>query len=359
MSIRKHIIAVVLLAGASACAQADTETAEAGAGDLPQWTLEDVSLFPADGSLLHAEDGVVLPDGRLLVGDAEHGLVTLAEDGTKTPFGNFAAAGFIVGPAAGWSNPNGVALEPDGIHVLVADIVEGKIFRANTQTGDVELVFDHEFGVNTAVADSSGAIWFTQSTRNGSGPDSQTRMWQAVDKVLNDGALYRLARDADDAWQASEVVGGLDFGNGVALDESRGVVYVAQTMANLVDIIPVDFASGNLNGARSTFNVFSPDNLEVDSDGNIWVAQPLTNQVSVINPDSGTVQPVFTPTPENTQNVEGEFLRRRAAGEPVTPMLNEDLYRPMPGILTGVILSPGGGTVYVSNLGNALVRLDR
>jgi len=34
------------------------------------------------------------------------------------------------------------------------------------------------------------------------------------------------------------------------------------------------------------------------------------------------------------------------------------MWAPMPGLLTGIILTPGGGPVYVSGLGDALIRLD-
>ena len=36
-----------------------------------------------------------------------------------------------------------------------------------------------------------------------------------------------------------------------------------------------------------------------------------------------------------------------------------DMWSPLPGGVTGVILTPGGGPVYVSGLGDALVKLDR
>ena len=80
------------LALTSCAANADTQRSA-------RWTLGDAIFFPADRSLTHAEDGVVLPDGKLLVGDWGHGLVTLSADGTKRPFGDFATAGFKTKPA--------------------------------------------------------------------------------------------------------------------------------------------------------------------------------------------------------------------------------------------------------------------
>lgn len=43
--------------------------------------------------------------------------------------------------------------------------------------------------------------------------------------------------------------------------------------------------------------VTSPDNIELEEAGNIWVGSPVGNEVLVVNPDSGAVQSVFQPTP--------------------------------------------------------------
>jgi hypothetical protein len=50
-------------------------------------------------------------------------------------------------------------------------------------------------------------------------------------------------------------------------------------------------------------------------------------------------------------------VRRLEAGEGLLSLLGPDIWGPMPGLLTGVNLAPDG-TVYVSGLGNALVRLE-
>ncbi|MEZ5022446.1 MAG: hypothetical protein R2728_04145 [Chitinophagales bacterium] len=41
---------------------------------LPYFTYQKESLFPGDGSLLRAEDGAMLEDGRIVVVDQAHGL---------------------------------------------------------------------------------------------------------------------------------------------------------------------------------------------------------------------------------------------------------------------------------------------
>ena len=91
------------------------------------------SFFPADRSLTHPEDGVVLADGTVLTGDWDHGLVAISRDGGKRPFGSFAGAGFRTKPDPMWNSPNGVSWEPDMRHVLVADITGGHIYRVDTR----------------------------------------------------------------------------------------------------------------------------------------------------------------------------------------------------------------------------------
>ena len=90
---------------------------------------------------------------------------------------------------------NGIAKEPGRTHLLVADVHHGGIYR-------------HAYGVNTAVRDSRGAVWFTQSARN-TPEEGGDRMWAAVDTALAEGALYRLQmRDGQPAGQAELVVDG-------------------------------------------------------------------------------------------------------------------------------------------------------
>lgn len=232
-------------------------------------SYEQVAFFPADRSLVRPEDGVMLADGMLLIADQVHGLVALDPEGAKRPFGDFAAAGYVHQPPDRSAGPNGVAMEPDGIHVLVADILTGAIYRIHTATEQVVRIHQHEFGANSARRDSSGAVWFTQSTRNRSGPDSEARMFAAVDLRSLDGALFRLPPPADGSTAAvAELkLSGLGFGNGVAIDEARG---------------------------ESRLGLFGPD-----------------------------------------------------------------MWAPLPGLTTGLILTTEGGPIYVTGLGDTLVKLER
>ena len=60
---------------AASCApRADQPAADTAAAALPTWTWDSTMIFPADRSLNRPEDGVALPDGRLIVADQVSGL---------------------------------------------------------------------------------------------------------------------------------------------------------------------------------------------------------------------------------------------------------------------------------------------
>ena len=266
------------------------------------------SLFPADRSLTHAEDGVVLPDGR---------------------------------------------------HVLVADIIGEHIYRVDTQTQAVTRIYDHPFGVNAAVRDPSGGIWFSQSTENAAGEGAEARMFVAADKPLGDGSVWRIAPDEVGKANPAPVklVDGLDFANGIVFDAARGRIYVNEIVASRILSFAVDPATGALSDRRVLTTLPTPDNIEMDANGDLWVTSPFANALYKVDPDTGDRQTIFAPTPEASAKIVSETYRRLEAGEGLLTLLGPEMWGPMPGLLTGVILAPDG-TVYVSGLGNALVKLD-
>jgi sugar lactone lactonase YvrE/ketosteroid isomerase-like protein len=319
-----------------------------------------VGLFPNDGSLVRPEDGVMLADGTLLIADQVHGLAALSPDGVKRPFGHFAAAGYAHQPPDRSAGPNGVAMAPDGIHVLVADVFTGAIYRVNSESEHVERLYQHPFGANAARMDSSGALWFTQSTEN-NGPDSETRMFAAVDMRSLDGALFRVPPPGDDGSRpAAELkLSGLAFGNGLAIDEAGGRIYVAEVMNDRILGYRLDVESGQLSEGRVVAQVPTPDNIELDDSGRLWVASPIANALLVVDPDSGAWSTAFhRPTPEH-QAVYAEWRRRTASGEPRLELIGPSMWSPLPGLLTGMILTPQDGPIYLTGLGNALVKLEK
>lgn len=335
----------------------DREVSAAAA--LPQWTFDASMIFPADRSLLRPEDGVAFPDGRLIVADQVHGLRLVEPDGSNAPFGEMVAAGYIHDPPEHAGGANGVSLEPDGTHVLVADIFHGGIYRVSVETGAAERVYQHQYGVNTAVRDSRGAIWFTQSAHN-TPEEGEARMWATVDVPQPEGALLRLGmEDGELAAEAEVLVDSLFFGNGVTIDEANGHLYVAETMGGQVLRYRVDLATGQLSERSVFFDELMPDNLELDKEGNLWVAAPLENALVIVDTSTGEGHFAFqTQTPAQHETV-AEFVRRGETGESRMDLITPDSWAPLPAFATGLILSPDGGPVYLTGLGDALVKLPR
>ena len=326
---------------------------------LPRWSFDPGMVFPADGSLSRPEDGVVLPDGSLLVVDQVHGLRKVQPDGASAPFGEMPAAGYVHRPPEHAGGANGISLEPDGTHVLVADVYHGGIFRVDVVTGEAERIYQHRYGVNTAVRDSRGAVWFTQSANN-TPEEGEARMWANVDIPAPEGALLRLGMDDGRfAAEAEILVDSLLYANGVVIDEQAGHLYLAETLGGRVFRYDVELDLGRLGDAQVFVDGVEPDNLELDGEGHLWIALPLANELLVVDTRTGARHTAFRSLTPAQQEIAAEFMRRGESGESRMELLTPELWAPLPGLLTGVILTPDGGPVYLSGLGNSLVKLER
>lgn len=353
----RHLTVALLLAASSwACSGAAGRSLDA----LPAWSFEPSMIFPADRGLARPEDGVALADGRIVVADQVHGLRAIDPDGASRPFGRFADAGYVHEPPARAGGPNGVSLEPDGAHILVADVFTGAIYRVNVASEATEVIYRHTYGVNAARRDRSGALWFTQSTEN-AGPDSEARLFAVVDVPVADGALFRIKPAAAGEPLAAPVrmVSDLYFANGFAIDENSGHLYLSETGRDRVFAFHVGVATGELSDRRVVAEVVTPDNLEVDEAGRLWIVSPLRNEIVVVDPPSGERKSVFRPESAANDRAVAEWQRRGAAGEPRLDLLTPETWAPLPGLMTGLILTPGDGPVYLVGLGDALVRLGR
>lgn len=333
--------------------------AEAEAKALPSWTFDAAMVFPSDRTLLRAEDGVILADGRMIVSDQAVGLRHVDADGSSQPFGEMVAAGYFHEPPERSGGSNGVALEPSGTHLLVADVYHGGIYRVDIASGATELIYQHEYGVNTAVRDSTGAIWFTQSAKN-TKETGEARMWAPIDKPVAEGAVYRLAmQDGELAKEAQLLIDGLFFANGIALDEANAHLYVAETVAGRVVRYDVDVQAGTVGASRPVVEGKVVDNLELDANGQLWIAAPLPCELLVLDTAEGTVHSAFAPATTEQQAIAQEFARLGEVGESRLALLTPAAWEPLPGMITGVILPPNDGPIYLSGLGNALLRLER
>ena len=247
-------------------------------------------------------------------------------------------------------------LDTDRVHILVTDIYAGMIYRVNSETEVVTVIYDHPFGINAAERDRTGAIWFTQSTNNT--PEAGTAgIFADINVSVPTGALFRLpGTGAAMAAEAEAVVEGIYFANGLAFDDAQEHLYVAELMLDRVLRYRVDVDAGTVSDQMVYATILTPDNLAVDADNNLWVASPLTNSILVVDGQCGSLHTVFHAASDSNARISAEWVRRSHLGEGRLELFVPELWDPLPGPLTGMFWSADGATVYLAGLGNALLR---
>lgn len=329
----------------------NVESAVKSTNQLPYFTFQKENLFPGDGSLLRAEDGVYLEDERIIVVDQANGLRLIEKDGSNRPFGNFAAAGFVHLPPEQIASPNGMILEHDGEHILMSDVADGKIYRINVATEEVEMIYDHPYGVNTVYRDKTGAIWFSQSTES----TNLGELFRDVNLPVPHGAVYRMA-DLKSA--PTKIMDSLYFANGITMDRDEKNLFISETMMDRVHSFEVDIKNGVTKYIGVVANVGSPDNILIDQEGRLIIASPLYNQVVAVDFKNHSQHIIFDgSTKDNLKNT-NEWNRRSRLGMERLELLSPDLFSPLPGLITGMFFSNDGQTLYITNLGNDLLKYD-
>ena len=318
------------------------------------WTISDGLEYPENRPLSRAEDGVILTDGTLIVADQRYGLAKIDLSGKVTPFGNFDALDYEHNPPKVESGPNGVHLSPDKKYVLTADVFNGKIYKSSIETNSTEILYSHEYGVNTARQDTTGSVWFTQSTEN----QNEERVFEALDRAIPDGALYRLP-SSDGEKTPELIIDGLYFANGFYIDEKRNKFYLSEMMKNRVLEFDLDLSTGKLSNQTTLANIPTPDNMELNHDGKLWVASPLSNQILAIDLESGDTSTVFDAQTEVGRENLQIGLQLMDNGEGFADLLTEELFGEMPGLLTGMIIGNSSQPFYVANLGSALIKVSK
>ncbi len=354
-----RLVAVIALCVVAACARTpDPASApsatDAAANSLTRaaLTMDQADIFPTDSSLKRAEDGVILDDGRVVVADQTHGLRVVNPDGSSAPYGNFAEAGYAHSAEAP-AGPNGVAFTPDRAHILVADIYSGAIWRVAVADESAEKIYQHAYGVNSAIEDLTGAIWFTQSTENEPGPGSEARMFAAIDRAMKDGKLFRLVGD-----EATVMMDGLAFANGVAFDAERSRLYFAETMGDRLWAAGLEMDRPDvLRDLRVFSRVIAPDNVKIGRDGVVYLALPVLSELAAFNPETGDAETYFSAATTANKEIAAEWRRRVEKGEGAIDLFTPIVWGAMPGAITSVILTTEGDPAYLGNLGDALVRL--
>ena len=320
------------------------------------WSLSDGVEFPKERPLARAEDGVMLSDGTLIVADQRYGLVKINESGTVEPFGNFQSLGYKHSPPEIESGPNGVHLSPDNLFIFTADVFSGHIYRTSIESNTTEIIYSHEYGVNTAIQDSTGALWFTQSTQN----KNEERLFVAIAKPISDGSLFRLPL-LDNGYFAEKpelILDELDFANGFYINETNQKFYLSETLANRVLSYDLDVTTGSLKNMTILAEIPSPDNMQLNHDGSLWVASPLSNQIFSVDITNGNSFVVFDAQTKNGAAIVAEGISRVSRGDGMADLLGPEAIGSMPGLLTGMILGSEDQPFYVANLGAALIKVS-
>ncbi len=334
----------------SSCSVEDNSSKKAS------WNLSDGVVYPEGGKLLRPEHGVMLTDGTLIVADQRYGLAKIDLFGKVSPFGNFETLDFEHNPPKVESAPNGVHLTPDKQHIITADVFNGKIYKTSIKTKSTEIIYSHKYGANAAREDSTGSVWFTQSTEN----QNEERLFMALDKAIPDGALYRIPISKDGTLSKPELIlKNLYFANGFYIDEKRNKLYLSEMMKNRVLSFDLDILTGSVSNQTTLAVLPTPDNMEINSEGKLWVSSPLSNQIYSVDPENGETYVVFDAQTQIGLEIMEEAIRRMELGEGFAELLTSELTGEMPGLLTGLIIGDESQPFYVANLGTALIKVSK
>ncbi|MGZ4536113.1 MAG: SMP-30/gluconolactonase/LRE family protein [Nocardioidaceae bacterium] len=215
--------------------------------------MTQLTVLPVPGP--GAEDVVVDAEGWVYTGTADGSVFRVHPEGRRID---------RVGSTGG--RPLGLELLNDG-RLLVCDAQRG-LLALDVRTGAVEVLTDLVHGqrmafCNNAAVHTDGSIYFSDSSRQ-YGLDH----WKA-DMVENttSGRLLRRAPDGT----VEVLLEGLRFANGVALSEDESYVAVAESAGRTVKRLwltgvragRVDHLAPELPGY--------PDNIALGSDGLVWV----------------------------------------------------------------------------------------
>lgn len=313
-------------------------------------------IFPEAGALRRPEDGAMLPDGRIVVSDQYSGLWLVDGSGVGRPFGKFGEAGFRHDPPGNPAGPNGLFLEPDGQHLLMADLLTGKIYRINLENEAVSEIYDHPWGVNALCRDSLGGLWFTQSLENGPGSDFGDVRAGFDDRSPKGSVWYLPYRDGQFGDTAVIVAANLHFANGICLDVDENFLYVAETNMDRIIRFAVSREHGLLLGGDVFWQVGTPDNIRFDDRGRLLVASLVYNRVYAIDPACQRLETVYQAPSAANRQMSAEWQLRTRRGEKVSDLLNPDLCRPLDGMITGMFPSNNGRELYVTGNGSYLLR---
>ncbi|TFV45969.1 SMP-30/gluconolactonase/LRE family protein [Blastococcus sp. TF02A_35] len=178
-----------------------------------------------------------------------------------------------------------VSLADGGVRTLV-HTVEGRALEA----------------VNNAAVAADGTIYFTDSSQRFRIPEWRADLVQRT----STGRLFRRTPDG----AVSELLGGLEFANGVALAADESWVAVAETGAARVRRV---WLTGERAGTAEVFVddlPGHPDNIALGSDGLVWITlpSPRVAALAVIHRLPGVLRVLLSKLPDSLQPSPGRTL---------------------------------------------------
>jgi sugar lactone lactonase YvrE len=160
-------------------------------------------------------------------------------------------------------------LEFLGDDELLVCASEAGLLAVSLSSGDVRVLTDQVagrplMGVNNAAVARDGTIYFTDSSQRFPIPQWRADLVQRT----RSGRLFRRSPDGE----VTELLGGLEFANGVALAREESYVAVAETGACRLHRV---WLTGDRAGTSELFGERLsgyPDNIALGSDGLVWIA---------------------------------------------------------------------------------------
>jgi gluconolactonase len=218
------------------------------------------------------------------------------------PFGRL----FRISPSKEWTQlaewdgePNGMALHPDG-RFFITDYKQG-LLTFDPKSGKIASFLGRKDserfkGLNDLVFAGNGDIYMTDQGQTG----------------LQDptGRIYRLRTNG----QLDTLLSTGISPNGLVLDASETVLFVAMTRDNAVWRVPLfpDGTTGKVGRFVSFYGVSGPDSISIDEAGNLIVPHASLGSVFVVNPDGEPIARILSPRGKTTTNVKfGDPDRRR------------------------------------------------
>ena len=216
---------------------------------------------------------------------------------TDIPFGRI----FRISPSLEWTLvaeyegwPNGIAIHRDG-SLWIADYRKGLLrLEADSaaMSGGPSTLLGHRNsesfkGLNDLTFDREGNCYFTDQGQTGLQDPS--------------GRVYRLRPDG----RLDLLIAGIPSPNGIALDTSEKVLFVAVTRANQVWRGPLlaDGSVSKVGAFRTFFGASGPDGMAVATDNRLVVAHASLGGAFVLDPRGEITHFVKSPVGSTVTNV--------------------------------------------------------